>query len=59
MKLLKILFISLVVIVLLVVGGIAAFLSFADPNDFKDDIAERVLEQTGRSSQAEPTAPAE
>lgn len=49
MKALKLLVTLVVVLVLVVVGGIAAFVSFADPNDFKDKIAAEVHAETGRT----------
>ena len=48
MKALKILILLLIAAVIIVVGGAAAFIAFSDPNDFKDLIAEKVRDQTGR-----------
>ncbi len=48
MKALKILVLLLIAAVIIVVGGAAAFVAFSDPNDFKDLIAEKVRDQTGR-----------
>ncbi|MFP6780448.1 MAG: AsmA family protein, partial [Gammaproteobacteria bacterium] len=49
MKALKILFFLLVLIVVVVVGGATAFVALVDPNDFKDQISEKVLDETGRT----------
>jgi len=49
MKALKILVGLAVLLVIVVLGGVAAFISFADPNDFKQQIADKVFEQTGRA----------
>ena len=49
MKALKLLLLLLVAAVVIVVGGGAAFLAFSDPNDFKETIAEKVREETGRT----------
>lgn len=49
MKAIKILFISLAVLVVLLVGAVFAVANLVDPNDYKDRIAQRVQEQTGRS----------
>ncbi len=48
MKALKILVQLLLAAYIIVVGGAAAFVAFSDPNDFKDLIAEKVRDQTGR-----------
>ena len=48
MKAIKFLIILAIVFVVVVVGGVAAFLAFADPNDYKDQIIAKVQEQTGR-----------
>lgn len=48
MKVIKFLFILAIVFVLVVVGGVAAFFAFADPNDFKEQIVAQVAEETGR-----------
>ncbi|MGR8918945.1 MAG: AsmA family protein [Gammaproteobacteria bacterium] len=48
MKALKILFFVVFLVVVVVVGGIAAFIGFADPNDFKETIATKVRDATGR-----------
>lgn len=48
MKAIKIIVVLAILLVIIVVGGVAAFIAFADPNDFKEQIAEKVLEQTGR-----------
>ncbi|MEQ8231038.1 MAG: AsmA family protein, partial [Gammaproteobacteria bacterium] len=48
MKALKALILIVVVLVVLVVGGVAAFLALVDPNDYKDEIAAKVREATGR-----------
>ena len=48
MKALKILVLLLIAAVIIVVGGAAAFVAFSDPNDFKELIAEKVRDQTGR-----------
>lgn len=48
MKAIKFLFILAIVLVVVVVGGVAAFFAFADPNEFKDQIVEQVAEATGR-----------
>ena len=49
MKALKIIIVLAIVLVLVAGGAIAAFVAFADPNDFKEEIAARVFEQTGRA----------
>ena len=49
MKALKLLVLLLIVAFIIVVGGGAAFIAFADPNDFKEMIAEKVREETGRT----------
>lgn len=49
MKILKILLAVVLVLVLLVVGAVAYVLVAVDPNDYKDQIAEAVREQTGRT----------
>ena len=49
MKILKLLVILAVLLVIVVIGGIATFITFADPNDFKEEIATRVFEKTGRA----------
>lgn len=48
MKVIKTLFILGLLLVVVVVGGVAAFIGFADPNDFKEQIAAKVREDTGR-----------
>ena len=48
MKAIKFLFIFAIVLVLVAVGGVAAFFAFADPNDFKEQIISQVAENTGR-----------
>ena len=48
MKALKTLVLLAVLLVIVVVGGITAFLSFADPNDFKGMITDKVRAATGR-----------
>ena len=48
MKAIKFLIILAIVFVVVVVGGVAAFLAIADPNDYKDQIIAKVQEQTGR-----------
>ncbi len=49
MKAIKIILILAILLVVIVVGGVTAFVAFADPNDFKEQIAEKVFEQTGRA----------
>ena len=49
MKIIKIIVILLIAVTIITVGGIVAFISFADPNDFKEQIAARVKAQTGRT----------
>ena len=49
MKAIKLLLGIIVVTLVVVVGGVAAFIGFADPNDFKGLIAEKVQESTGRT----------
>ncbi len=49
MKILKLLVILAVLLVIVVIGGIATFNTFADPNAFKEEIATRVFEKTGRA----------
>ena len=49
MKALKLLILLLIVAFIIVVGGGAAFIAFSDPNDFKEMIAEKVREETGRT----------
>lgn len=49
MKAIKILLTLIIVGVIVIIGGVAAFVSFADPNDFKATIAEKVKENTGRT----------
>ena len=48
MKAIKFLIILAIVFVVVVVGGVAAFFAFADPNDFKEQIIAQVREETGR-----------
>lgn len=48
MKAIKFLIILALVFIVVVVGGVAAFFAFADPNDFKDQIIAQVREETGR-----------
>ncbi len=48
MKALKVLLLIVVLLLVIVVGGAVAFVSFADPNDFKDLIADKVRAATGR-----------
>jgi AsmA protein len=48
MRIVKILFISLLVIVILLVAGVASLPFLVDPNDHKDKIAAVVKKQTGR-----------
>ena len=38
MKAIKFLFILAIVLVVVLVGGVAAFFAFADPNEFKEQI---------------------
>ena len=49
MKALKLLLLLFVAVIVIVVGGAGAFIAFSDPNDFKETIAEKVLEETGRT----------
>ncbi len=49
MKVLKFFVFLTVLVVIVGVGGVAAFIAFADPNDFKEEIAVRVFEKTGRA----------
>ncbi|MEM7540704.1 MAG: AsmA family protein [Pseudomonadota bacterium] len=48
MKVIKILLIVAVLAVLVIGGGVAAFLATLDPNDYREDIVKAVKEQTGR-----------
>ncbi|MEM7026881.1 MAG: AsmA family protein [Pseudomonadota bacterium] len=48
MKLLKKLFIIFAVVIVLVIGGAVIAITTFDPNDYKETIAEKVKEQTGR-----------
>lgn len=48
MKLLKFLFGFIAILLLLVIAGVAAFLATFDGNDYKDQLAKAVSEQTGR-----------
>ncbi|MGR8949262.1 MAG: AsmA family protein [Gammaproteobacteria bacterium] len=48
MKAIKFLIILAIVFVLVVIGGVAAFFAFADPNDFKEHIIAQVQQETGR-----------
>ncbi len=48
MKLIKILLMLIFTVVIVAVGAIAAFIGFADPNDFKARIAAEVRDSTGR-----------
>lgn len=47
-KALKYLLIAVVILVLVVAGGAAAIVLLVDPNDYRDEIASQVREQTGR-----------
>ncbi|MCP5143534.1 MAG: AsmA family protein [Gammaproteobacteria bacterium] len=49
MKALKWLGISLAVVIVLAIAVVVAFISFFDPNDFKDRIISQVREETGRT----------
>jgi AsmA protein len=49
MKAIKFLLIVIVLIIVVAVGGVAAFVAFVDPNDFKDQITEKVFDETGRT----------
>ena len=49
MKALKLIVVLAILLVIIVVGGVAAFVAFSDPNDFKEQIAAKVQEQTGRA----------
>ena len=49
MKALKFIVVLAILLVIIVVGGVAAFVAFSDPNDFKEQIAAQVLAKTGRA----------
>ena len=49
MKAIKTILILAILAVIIVVGGVSAFIAFADPNDFKEQITEKVFEKTGRA----------
>ena len=49
MKVIKFILILAVLLVIIVVGGVTAFVAFLDPNDFKEQITAKVLEETGRT----------
>lgn len=49
MKTIKTIFTLTIFLMVIVVGGAIAFIVFADPNDFKERIAAKVFEQTGRT----------
>ncbi|MFT4583062.1 MAG: hypothetical protein ACI915_001178 [Gammaproteobacteria bacterium] len=48
MKAIKYILVFAILLVVVVVGGIAAFIGLVDPNDYKEQIATKVFEETGR-----------
>ncbi|MDA0823926.1 MAG: AsmA family protein [Proteobacteria bacterium] len=48
MKAIKYFLIFTILLVVVVVGGISAFVGLVDPNDFKEQIATKVFDETGR-----------
>ena len=46
MKAIKVILILLLLLVTVVMGGVAGFVALVDPNDFKTQIANKVLEET-------------
>ncbi|MFT4561707.1 MAG: hypothetical protein ACI9BW_001449 [Gammaproteobacteria bacterium] len=48
MKAIKYILIFAILLVVVVVGGVAAFVALVDPNDFKEQIATKVFDETGR-----------
>ena len=49
MKALKLIGVIAILLVIIIAGGVAAFVALSDPNDFKEQIAARVLAETGRT----------
>ncbi|MFP6680558.1 MAG: AsmA family protein, partial [Gammaproteobacteria bacterium] len=49
MKALKLIGVLAILLVIIIAGGVAAFVALSDPNDFKEQIAARVLAETGRT----------
>ena len=49
MKTIKTIFTLAIFLMVIVIGGAIALIVFADPNDFKEKISEKVFEKTGRT----------